>query len=82
MNAPLRSASFPNGLPELRSEAQVRATRTLACPFCGTDPNLASMAPNGRFHVCCENEDCAAQPYVSGNTLTQVSQCWNNRGAL
>lgn len=53
--------------------------RSKPCPFCGADAPLASMAMNGRYCVGCDNDDCAAQPYVSGATLTEVWQRWNSR---
>lgn len=53
--------------------------RSLPCPFCGADAPLASMALNGRYGVGCENDDCDAQPYVSGATLSEAWSRWNRR---
>ena len=52
--------------------------RHLACPFCGDDPPLAAQIA-GRFVVGCENDDCAANPQVSGISLDQVWERWNKR---
>jgi hypothetical protein len=48
------------------------------CPWCGENPPLASLIA-GRFIVGCENEDCHAQPQVSGNTPEQAWKHWNAR---
>jgi hypothetical protein len=52
----------------------------LPCPFCGADPPLAAKIA-GRFVVGCENDDCAANPQVSGPSLTEAWEQWNRRTA-
>jgi hypothetical protein len=54
------------------------ARRSLPCPFCGEDPPLAAQIA-GRFIVGCENEDCAANPQVSAQSLSDAWTRWNNR---
>lgn len=59
----------------------------LPCPFCGEDPPLAAMkypSPphpevRARFMVCCENEECPAQPAVSGISVDDAWRKWNTR---
>ena len=50
----------------------------LPCPFCGGDPPLAAQIA-GRFVVGCENDDCAANPQVSGVSLALAWERWNRR---
>jgi len=50
----------------------------LPCPFCGTDPPLAARIA-GRFVVGCEDEDCAANPQVSGASVSDAWNNWNKR---
>ena len=50
----------------------------LPCPFCGFDPPLAAEIA-GRFVVGCENDDCAANPQVSGVSLALAWERWNRR---
>ena len=58
--------------------AQGQRPRHLSCPFCGSDPPLAAEI-SGRFVVGCENDDCAANPQVSGASLAQAWERWNKR---
>jgi len=58
--------------------AQRQMTRELPCPFCGADPPLAAQIA-GRFVVGCENDDCAANPQVSGISVALAWQKWNQR---
>jgi hypothetical protein len=51
---------------------------SLPCPFCGTDPPLAARIA-GRFVVGCEDEDCAANPQVSGASVSDAWNNWNKR---
>jgi len=70
-----------NMLEVIRQGASARPVpqdRHLACPFCGSDPPLAAQIA-GRFVVGCENDDCAANPQVSGITLDQAWARWNRR---
>jgi hypothetical protein len=80
------SPSFPKGLPPLRTEQEVRlglrADRTRSCPFCGEDPPLATRPIGQAFRnyiVGCANEECEAQPQVSGETPEQAWKRWNTR---
>jgi hypothetical protein len=54
------------------------ARRSLPCPFCGEYPPLAAQIA-GRFIVGCENDDCAANPQVSAQSLCDAWTRWNNR---
>jgi hypothetical protein len=53
-------------------------SRELPCPFCGADPPLAAQIA-GRFVVGCENDDCAANPQVSGISVALAWEKWNRR---
>lgn len=53
---------------------------SLACPFCGSDPPLASQIA-GRFIVGCESDDCHANPQVCGDSVSQAWAKWNSRPA-
>jgi hypothetical protein len=72
--------SAMNMLEVIRQGAAPRHAmpRHLACPFCGGDPPLATRIA-GRFVVGCENDDCAANPQVSGISLVHVWERWNKR---
>lgn len=80
------SASFPNGLPELRSEAEARAARVrpvlmklhLGCPFCGAQPALARKVLS-MYLVGCDNDDCPATPQCGGDTLAEAWSKWDSR---
>jgi len=51
---------------------------TAPCPFCGTDPPLASQVA-GRFIVGCDSDDCHANPQVSGQSVSEAWAKWNSR---
>jgi hypothetical protein len=56
--------------------------KTCACPFCGEDPPLGRwIGPEGfrNFIVGCENDDCPANPQVSGRTIEDAWAKWNRR---
>jgi hypothetical protein len=55
-----------------------RPAPPLTCPFCGTDPPLASQIA-GRFIVGCESDDCHANPQVSGSSVGEAWAKWNIR---
>jgi hypothetical protein len=81
----ITSPSFPNGLPPLRNESEVRAARglsilpaALSCPFCGTDPELATRS-FGYFQVGCTAEECAVNPQTSDTDLSKAWAKWNGR---
>jgi hypothetical protein len=91
MTAHPTSASFPNGLPSLRSESEVRSARAAKelpkpCPWCGIDPPLAAqkMGPASfrNYMVGCENDECPAQPAVSGHTVSEAWDRWNMRAKI
>ncbi len=63
---------------EVIQQGAARRTRPLACPFCGADPPLAARIA-GRFVVGCENDDCAANPQVSGASPGEAWAHWNRR---
>ena len=50
----------------------------LSCPFCGSDPPLATQL-HGRFIVGCESDDCHVNPQVSGQSLGEAWARWNKR---
>jgi len=50
----------------------------LTCPFCGSDPPLASQIA-GRFIVGCDSDDCPANPQVSGQSVSEAWTKWNSR---
>jgi hypothetical protein len=50
----------------------------LVCPFCGSDPPLATQL-HGRFLVGCESDDCHVNPQVSGQSLNKAWARWNRR---
>lgn len=69
-----------------RTEQEARAKlrpAPLPCPFCGEDPPLAAekIGPSSfrNFIVGCENEDCPAEPKVSGHTVAEAWKKWNTR---
>ena len=51
---------------------------TAPCPFCGSDPPLATQL-HGRFIVGCESDDCHVNPQVSGQSLGEAWARWNKR---
>jgi hypothetical protein len=65
---------------EVIARGAVRRAPDLPCPFCGADPPLAAKIA-GRFVVGCENDDCAANPQVSGPSVTEAWERWNRRTA-
>ena len=65
---------------EVIAQGAIRRAHDLPCPFCGADPPLAAKIA-GRFVVGCENDDCAANPQVSGSSLTETWEKWNQRAA-
>ena len=71
-----------NMLEVIRQGAQTAQRQgSRPCPFCGGDPPLAAQIA-GRFVVGCENDDCAANPQVSGISLTQAWERWNKRAPV
>jgi len=55
-----------------------RREQPALCPFCGSDPPLAAQIA-GKFIVGCESDDCAANPQVSGSTVSAAWERWNAR---
>lgn len=65
-----------------RTEAQVRDLlhpAIICCPFCGIDPPLATSGRFGGFVIACDNDDCPAQPQVTGKTIKEAWLRWNGR---
>ena len=60
------------------AEESARCGRPAPCPFCGTDPPLAARIA-GKFIIGCESDDCAANPQVSGPTVSAAWERWNAR---
>lgn len=53
----------------------------LPCPFCGVIPTMEPWhggAPTKQM-VHCDNDDCAVQPGVSGETTPTALANWNRR---
>lgn len=51
------------------------------CPWCGSDPGLASRL-HGKFYIACESEVCFDAGRVaqaSGDTLEAAWAAWNKR---
>lgn len=71
MNAPLTMAQV----------IQIGASRRplpKCCPFCGSEPPLASIL-KGVYIVGCESETCAVNPQCCGVTLESAWDRWNKR---
>ena len=53
----------------------------LRCPFCGEYPQIQPWHGGSRTKcmVACENDDCAVQPSVTGETKGQAVASWNTR---
>jgi len=60
------------------AQGAARRSSSLPCPFCGTDPPLASRIA-GRFIVGCESDDCFAHPQVASADLEDAWARWNRR---
>ena len=61
------------------AEEAVRRDRPpLTCPFCGSDPPLASQSA-GHFVVGCDSDDCHANPQVCGQSVSEAWARWNSR---
>jgi hypothetical protein len=73
--SPLASAIF--GIADAAAKA---AREAKPCPFCGTNP-LPAIGRASAFVVACENDDCAAQPMVTGRDLSSAWARWNGRAA-
>ena len=67
-----------NMLEVIVKGAETPSRPPLACPFCGSDPPLATQL-HGRFLVGCENDDCHVNPQVSGQSLGEAWARWNRR---
>lgn len=48
------------------------------CPWCGSEPPLASIL-KGVYIVGCESEVCPANPQCCGDTLEAAWSAWNRR---
>jgi hypothetical protein len=85
MTAQPTSASFPNGLPPARLEAEVRSLREAkkevakCCPFCGEDPLLAQECRPGWYTVGCTSDECKFCPQVTAMSLAEAWRHWNTR---
>lgn len=49
------------------------------CPFCGTEPPLATQNRFGQFQVGCEADECPVNPQCSDKALTGAWAKWNSR---
>lgn len=77
---------LPKRSPEevLRSRAsRLKEEGCKPCPFCGEDPPLCAQkfgpSEYTQYMVGCENDDCAANPQVSGKTVSEAWAKWNGR---
>ena len=79
----LAAAAASTRRPEDVIAARAPRQMPKACPFCGEYPPLAAQKLGiptfYTFVVGCENEDCAAQPQVSGHTISEAWAKWNGR---
>jgi len=76
MNAPLTMAQVIN-------IGASRRTVPATCPFCHSDPSLASLI-HGTYYVACESDECFEAGRVaqaSGKTVEQAWANWNKRAA-
>ena len=53
----------------------------LACPFCGEYPSIEPWhgGRQTKRMISCDNDDCAVQPSVTGETRGQAIDSWNSR---
>lgn len=72
MNAPLSM------LDVIKLHAGKLGPAPKPCPFCGTDPGLATQAM-GRFMVGCDAEECPVQPQLWDMDLNRAWVTWNRR---
>lgn len=54
--------------------------KTLCCPWCGSEPGLATVR-SGRYLVGCESDDCDVNPQTGGGTAIEAWARWNSRVA-
>jgi hypothetical protein len=70
-------------MAEVVDRGMARREMPAVCPFCGDDPPLAavgySFGRSPRYMVGCQNDDCPAQPSVSGDTIDEAWARWNRR---
>jgi hypothetical protein len=70
--------SIMNMLQVIQRGDDASRLRCLPCPFCGSDPPLATRIA-GQFVVGCESDDCAAHPQVAAASLDDAWDRWNKR---
>lgn len=59
----------------------MRGVLIKSCPFCGKFPEMCRWhggGPSKRL-IRCENERCAIQPSVTGETPGEAARRWNKR---
>jgi len=74
MNAPITMAQVIN-------IGASRRTLPKTCPWCGSDPGLASLI-HGVYYVACESDECFDAGRVaqaSGKTVESAWAAWNKR---
>lgn len=47
------------------------------CPFCGSEPALATKTYGGKYVVSCDADDCPANPQVSDEIAARAWAKWN-----
>lgn len=85
-SAGARADAQPDSLissPVPREEVIRRdAKRLLACPFCGSIPEITNpFPPPGYTRISCFNEQCTVNPDTNGMTFDEASKKWNTRWA-
>lgn len=55
--------------------------RALACPFCGSRPEITPWHGGSatKMMISCEHEDCPLQPSTTGETTLEALEKWNTR---
>lgn len=66
-------------ITSIATREQAAPALARGCPFCGHDPIITPARVGGGYLVCCEHDDCDAQPCTAGKTTIQAVERWNKR---